>query len=181
MPVIADHHTNHRHFYNLCDCFPNMVESHYFSTRKQLINFKQLVLHFSKLLVRIIMSLILYSSGRKWNVEKNQVDIVPYKADRLFLGTLCFTILLFLLPTTAAYYVVFTALRLMVLFVKGIVGRVIDMMHNLPVFPLIIAFVRSDLMPGTLYIQIVILSFSQVFFAISFHYFVLQGTFGLQG
>lgn len=106
------------------------------------------------------MSLILYSSGRKWNVEKNQVDIVPYKADRLFLGALCFTILLFLLPTTAAYYVVFTALRLMVLFVKGIVGRVIDMMHNLPVFPLIIAFVRSDLMPGTLYIQIVILSFS---------------------
>lgn len=97
------------------------------------------------------MDINFVSSGRKWNVEKNQVDIVPYRADRLFVGTLCFTILLFLLPTTAAYYVVFTALRFMVLFVKGIVGRVIDMMHNLPVFPLIIAFVRSDLIPGKYY------------------------------
>ena len=124
----------------------------------------------------------MFLSGRKWNVEKNQVDIVPYKADRLFLGTLCFTILLFLLPTTAAYYVVFTALRLMVLFVKGIVGRVINMMHNLPVFPLITAFVRSDLIPGKyylLYIQIVILCIFRYFFVISFLYFVLQGTLGL--
>ena len=101
-----------------------------------------------------VMDINFVSSGRKWNVEKNQVDIVPYRADRLFLGTLCFTILLFLLPTTAAYYVVFTALRLLVLFVKGIVGRVIDMMHNLPVFPLLIAFVRSDLIPGKYYYTI---------------------------
>lgn len=89
-----------------------------------------------------------FSSGRKWNVEKNQVDIVPYKADRLFLGTLCFTVLLFLLPTTAMYYGVFTILRLIMLFVKGVITRAIDTMNNLPVFPLTIACVRPDLIPG---------------------------------
>ncbi|KAL9950806.1 hypothetical protein ACROYT_G043368 [Oculina patagonica] len=95
-----------------------------------------------------LLTLAKLFTGRKWNVEKNQVDIVPYKADRLFIGTLCFTVLLFLLPTTAMYYAVFTALRLVVLFVKGIVSKAIDMMNNLPVFALITAFVRSDLIPG---------------------------------
>ena len=38
------------------------------------------------------------------------------------MGTLCFTVLLFLLPTTTMYYVVFTVLRLIVLFVKGIIA-----------------------------------------------------------
>lgn len=46
------------------------------------------------------------------------------------------------------YYVVFTTLRLIVLFVKGVVSRVINMMNNLPVFALITAFFRPDLIPG---------------------------------
>lgn len=82
------------------------------------------------------------------------MDIVPYKADSLFIGTLCFTVLLFLLPTTAMYYIVFTALRLVLLFVKGIISKAIDVMNNLPVFALIMVFVRSDLIPGTSYIPI---------------------------
>ena len=81
-------------------------------------------------------------------METNQIDIVPFKADRLFVGTLCFTVLLFLLPTTAMYYVVFTVLRLIVLFVKGIIAKAIDIMNSLPVFALIVACVRPDLIPG---------------------------------
>ena len=91
----------------------------------------------------------IFFSGRRWNVEKNQVESVPFKADRLFLGTLFFTILLFLLPTTAMYYAVFTVLRLMVLLVKGAINRVINTMNNLPVFPLAVACVKPDLLPGT--------------------------------
>lgn len=64
------------------------------------------------------------------------------------MGTLCFTVLLFLLPTTTMYYVVFTVLRLIVLFVKGIIAKAIDAMNSLPVFALTIACVRPDLIPG---------------------------------
>lgn len=46
------------------------------------------------------------------------------------------------------YYVVFTALRLIVLFVKGIIAKAIDTVNSLPVFPLTIACVRPDLIPG---------------------------------
>ncbi|KAK2569990.1 Phosphatidylinositol N-acetylglucosaminyltransferase subunit Q [Acropora cervicornis] len=95
-----------------------------------------------------LITLFRLFTGRRWNIEKNQVESVPFKADSLFLGTLFFTILLFLLPTTAMYYAVFTVLRLMVLLVKGAINRVINTMNNLPVFPLAVACVKPDLLPG---------------------------------
>uniref|UniRef100_UPI001EAEC230 phosphatidylinositol N-acetylglucosaminyltransferase subunit Q-like n=1 Tax=Oncorhynchus gorbuscha TaxID=8017 RepID=UPI001EAEC230 len=52
--------------------------------------------------------------GKKWNVLRQRVDSCSYDLDQLFIGTLLFTILLFLLPTTALYYLVFTLLRLVV-------------------------------------------------------------------
>lgn len=77
--------------------------------------------------------------GKKWNVLRQRVDSCSYDLDQvqhtrtqthivmipemqtftvnvfvvlqLFIGTLLFTILLFLLPTTALYYLVFTLVR----------------------------------------------------------------------
>ena len=46
--------------------------------------------------------------GKKWNVLRRRVDSARYDVDQLFIGTLLFTVLLFLLPTTLLYYVVFT-------------------------------------------------------------------------
>jgi len=45
--------------------------------------------------------------GKKWNVLRKRVDSAVYNVDQLFLGTLLFTVLLFLLPTTALFYAVF--------------------------------------------------------------------------
>ena len=53
--------------------------------------------------------------GKKWNPLRNRVDTMPHSPDianhRFFTGTLLFTILLFLLPTTALYYAIFAFLR----------------------------------------------------------------------
>ncbi|MEQ2157434.1 hypothetical protein GOODEAATRI_001824 [Goodea atripinnis] len=49
--------------------------------------------------------------GKKWNVLRQRVDSCSYDLDQLFIGMLLFTILLFLLPTTALYYLVFTLVR----------------------------------------------------------------------
>lgn len=49
--------------------------------------------------------------GKKWNVLRQRVDSAVYDADQLFVGTLLFTVLLFLLPTIGLYYVVFTLVR----------------------------------------------------------------------
>ena len=50
--------------------------------------------------------------GKKQNLLRHRVDSVAYDIDQLFVGTLLFTILLFLLPTTALYYFVFTTVWL---------------------------------------------------------------------
>lgn len=45
--------------------------------------------------------------GRKKNPLRKKVDSCKYSPEQLFIGTIAFTILLFLLPTTLVYYGVF--------------------------------------------------------------------------
>lgn len=74
--------------------------------------------------------------GKKWNVLRQRVDSARYDVDQLFMGTLLFTILLFLLPTTAMYYLVFTALRLVVVALQGILYKLCCLLSELPVYAL---------------------------------------------
>ena len=45
------------------------------------------------------------------NVLRNRIDGCEYDVEQLLLGTVVFTVLVFLLPTTAAYYILFTGVR----------------------------------------------------------------------
>ncbi|XP_075035480.1 phosphatidylinositol N-acetylglucosaminyltransferase subunit Q [Mixophyes fleayi] len=81
--------------------------------------------------------------GKKWNVLRQRVDSCSYDLDQLFLGTLLFTILLFLLPTTALYYLVFTLLRLLVVVAQGVIQMTIDLLSSLPFYALLLRLCRS--------------------------------------
>ncbi|XP_027521629.1 phosphatidylinositol N-acetylglucosaminyltransferase subunit Q isoform X2 [Corapipo altera] len=81
--------------------------------------------------------------GKKWNVLRQRVDSCSYDLDQLFIGTLLFTILLFLLPTTALYYLVFTLLRLLVVIVQGLIHLLVDLIDSLPLYSLILRLCRS--------------------------------------
>ncbi|XP_061080754.1 phosphatidylinositol N-acetylglucosaminyltransferase subunit Q [Conger conger] len=72
--------------------------------------------------------------GKKWNVLRQRVDSCSYDVDQLFIGTLLFTILLFLLPTTALYYLVFTLLRLVVVLFQGLIHLSVDSINSFPLF-----------------------------------------------
>ncbi|XP_076793226.1 phosphatidylinositol N-acetylglucosaminyltransferase subunit Q isoform X3 [Arvicanthis niloticus] len=74
--------------------------------------------------------------GKKWNVLRQRVDSCSYDLDQLFIGTLLFTILVFLLPTTALYYLVFTLLRLLVITVQGLLHLLVDLINALPLYSL---------------------------------------------
>uniref|UniRef100_G1PFH9 Phosphatidylinositol glycan anchor biosynthesis class Q n=1 Tax=Myotis lucifugus TaxID=59463 RepID=G1PFH9_MYOLU len=74
--------------------------------------------------------------GKKWNVLRQRVDSCSYDLDQLFIGTLLFTILVFLLPTTALYYLVFTLLRLLVVTVQGLIHLLVDLINSLPLYAL---------------------------------------------
>ncbi|XP_006637232.2 phosphatidylinositol N-acetylglucosaminyltransferase subunit Q [Lepisosteus oculatus] len=72
--------------------------------------------------------------GKKWNMLRQRVDSCSYDLDQLFIGTLLFTILLFLLPTTALYYLVFTLLRLLVVLFQGLIHLSVDFINSFPLF-----------------------------------------------
>ncbi|XP_051995602.1 phosphatidylinositol N-acetylglucosaminyltransferase subunit Q-like [Xyrauchen texanus] len=72
--------------------------------------------------------------GKKWNVLRQRVDSCSYDLDQLFIGMLVFTILLFLLPTTALYYLVFTLLRMVVVIFQGVIHLSVDFINSFPLF-----------------------------------------------
>lgn len=61
--------------------------------------------------VSALKSLFRLFMGKKRNPLRNRIDSCDYDTSHLLLGTLFFTILLFLLPTTAMFYLVFFTLR----------------------------------------------------------------------
>ena len=50
-------------------------------------------------------------AGQKRNVLRHRTDACDYDQDQLLLGTVLFTVLFFLFPTTAAYYILFSMVR----------------------------------------------------------------------
>ncbi|XP_034567291.1 phosphatidylinositol N-acetylglucosaminyltransferase subunit Q [Notolabrus celidotus] len=81
--------------------------------------------------------------GKKWNVLRQRVDSCSYDLDQLFIGTLLFTVLLFLLPTTALYYLVFTLLRLVVVLFQGVLHLSVDFINSFPLFAAGLRICRS--------------------------------------
>ncbi|KAM9016028.1 phosphatidylinositol N-acetylglucosaminyltransferase subunit Q isoform 5-T7 [Ara ararauna] len=97
---------------------------------------------FVSLLIDVALGILLMS----WLYRKNRIghlaDTLIPVAD-LFIGTLLFTILLFLLPTTALYYLVFTLLRLLVVIVQGLIHLLVDLIDSLPLYSILLRLCRS--------------------------------------
>ncbi|RWS05067.1 uncharacterized protein B4U79_12223 [Dinothrombium tinctorium] len=81
--------------------------------------------------------------GKKWNQLKHRVDSYSYGNDQLFIGTLTFTILLFLLPTMLLYYLVFLALRLIILSIKLLLRYTISQLSVIPIFSVYLWLINS--------------------------------------
>ena len=89
-----------------------------------------------------------FYSGKKWNVLRERVDSITYEADQLILGTIIFTILLFLLPTTSMYYMVFTATRSVVLLIQTFTQCLVKLISNFPIYDVIMRFQDSSYKSG---------------------------------
>ncbi|XP_066139789.1 phosphatidylinositol N-acetylglucosaminyltransferase subunit Q isoform X2 [Euwallacea fornicatus] len=87
--------------------------------------------------------------GRKYNPLRNRVDSCNYSSTQLFIGTLGFTILLFLLPTTLMYYTVFVAFRLATLGVYTVFNKLKNWVSNIPLYIFVMWVLRSSSIAGT--------------------------------
>ncbi|CAD1478522.1 unnamed protein product [Heterotrigona itama] len=84
--------------------------------------------------LRGITALFRLFLGKKKNPLRERIDSCQYQPDQLFVGTLLFTILLFLMPTTWVYYVVFTMLRLVLISFGGLLTRMKFYLQVMPVY-----------------------------------------------
>ena len=98
--------------------------------------------------VSALMSLARLFMGRKYNVLKNRIDSCDYDASQLLLGTVLFTILLFLLPTTSMYYFIMLLLKLVSSSVQ-LSSKVLMILINKAylVIPKTLAFLKSRHLP----------------------------------
>lgn len=72
--------------------------------------------------------------GKKWNQLKSRVDSYSYQYDQLFIGSISFTIVVFLLPTVLLYYSVFLTLRLATMAFLLVIRLLIWRLSILPAF-----------------------------------------------
>ncbi|CAK1547200.1 unnamed protein product [Leptosia nina] len=91
--------------------------------------------------------------GRKYNPLRNCIDSCEYTNQELFVGTVAFTILLLLLPTTLMYYIVFTMFRVLSLLVQYILARLIHFTHSLPLYVITLWLTHSPKLAGDVFIE----------------------------
>ena len=96
----------------------------------------------------IIMSLFHLFRGKKHNVLRNRIDYCDYDLDQLLLGTILFTLLFFLLPTIAVFYLTFTSARMAIIFLKAAQDTLLACLNHFPIFALMLRVKDSRRLPG---------------------------------
>lgn len=88
--------------------------------------------------VRVLRSLFYLFRGKKWNMLKERLDSADYDLDQLLLGTILFACLVFLFPTVAVYYALFTTSSLAVMAVGCVGEGVLLLFSHTPIYELLI-------------------------------------------
>ncbi|KAJ1936985.1 pig-Q, partial [Linderina pennispora] len=97
--------------------------------------------------------LMLYSlfnlfRGRKHNVLRNRIDSCDYDLDQLLIGTILFTLLIYLFPTVLVYYLTFAMRRVVVIMGQGLLEILLSIVNHSPIFYIIQRIRDPLLFPG---------------------------------
>jgi hypothetical protein len=91
--------------------------------------------------------------GKKLNPFRNRIDSYSYNVDQLFIGTLGFCIVFFLMPTVHLYFIVFLVLRIGVVVVINFMKCFLKILNNLPIYEFsLLLFKRNGLLRQGQYI-----------------------------
>ncbi|XP_047476599.1 phosphatidylinositol N-acetylglucosaminyltransferase subunit Q-like [Penaeus chinensis] len=93
--------------------------------------------------------------GRKWNPLKQRVDSYEIEGGHMslirVLTAVIFTLVIFLLPTTTVYYLVFVSLRIGLNTVRGILSLTMWVLNINPVYLILLNLMDSNRMKGDIY------------------------------
>lgn len=106
--------------------------------------------------IEMLKSLTQLFRGKKYNVLRNRLDNIDedqFHIDQLLLGTFCFMILLYLLPTVFAFYMFFFILRLALLTLLKIADKMTLCFNIYPLFVLLLKLKNSRRLQGGLHFK----------------------------
>ena len=86
--------------------------------------------------------------GKKRNVLRNRIDSCQFDIDQLLLGTILFTVLFFLFPTVAIYYLYFTLVRFLLFSVHSVIFIVLLLLNHFPIYAFLSFLFDSSLFSG---------------------------------
>ena len=98
--------------------------------------------------IYVLKSLFYLFYGKKQNVLRRRVDDMYFELDQLLMGTLIFTVLIFLLPTLFSFYLVYTVFRFVDLTVKVLLELSLALINHFPLFALLLRIKDAKRLPG---------------------------------
>ena len=92
--------------------------------------------------------------GRKWNPLRQRLDSYDYTVKQHIVGSLLFTPLLLLLPTTSVFYMFFTILITAIAFTCILIEITISMIHSTPYIKIFLWLMRRRRFPSGIWFEI---------------------------
>ena len=96
----------------------------------------------------VIYSLFQLFRGKKRNVLRHRIDSCDYDLDQLLLGTILFTLLFFLLPTVAVFYLTFAFARVSIILLQAALDTCLACLNHFPLFALMLRLKDPKRLPG---------------------------------
>ncbi|RKO99415.1 hypothetical protein CXG81DRAFT_14555 [Caulochytrium protostelioides] len=100
-----------------------------------------------------LVSLFNLFRGKRYNILRRRVDNANYGLDQLLLGTIMFTLLAFLFPTTLVYYVCFLGFRVVSTVVHASIEALLAFVNHFPLFAIMLRFKDHRRLPGGIAIE----------------------------
>ncbi|KZT37007.1 Gpi1-domain-containing protein [Sistotremastrum suecicum HHB10207 ss-3] len=96
----------------------------------------------------MVVSLFKLFRGKRSNPLRGRVDSWDYDVDQLFLGTILFALVAFILPTVSVYYTFFVAIQIALLVLHVALQSLATCLNHFPLFVLMLRIKDSGRIPG---------------------------------
>lgn len=103
--------------------------------------------------LEVLYSLFQLFRGKKHNVLRHRIDSYNYELDQLLMGTILFTVLIFLLPTVLVFYLSFAFSRLTIVVCCSVLESILAFLNHFPLFAILLRFKDPKRIPGGLRLE----------------------------
>ncbi|XP_042483197.1 N-acetylglucosaminyl-phosphatidylinositol biosynthetic protein gpi1 isoform X2 [Macadamia integrifolia] len=93
--------------------------------------------------------------GRKWNPLRHRLDSYDYTVEQHIVGSLLFTPLLLLLPTTSVFYIFFSIMNTVICSICMLIEIAISILHATPYAKIFLWMVRPRRFPSGVWFKII--------------------------